>query len=537
MDRLVDYVKWMGEYPMSELPFREEDGLVLSSVSYFQLKAFRFEPGRAYCLRDFAKAFSEGLIPLQVTGGDNGFSDLMAEVLHSTRFGSLPLVEYADILDPAMPLQFAAMDFRLDDHTEFLTFRGTDETIAGWKEDFMISFTETEAQRRALLFAEHVMRSSRSRFYISGHSKGGNLALYAAAKLPGELRNRVDHIFLLDSPGFCDEVLPPAQYEDLLPRCSLIIPGYSVIGRIFELPVRDRRIVSSAQTGIMQHALESWEIDHGRMHLLRETDPKSDMINKTLDRFIENTDLTSRKPLVDDLFDALSADGAVKLSDIAGEGGSGFEAVLFRMFGMSEGTVETLVSSPIKALFGNEAGDIKKNGFFKWLRDSLLVHAVLFILGGVLLIIFRNTLLKIPMIILCAGLVVFQIVMTIRRLKENEWDFKKARYSVYFCLALIVISVILILKQNALFLFGSLILGVASLVGAYQSVLRFVRLTGFLKILSLVEAIVYLGMGLFFMISSEQAFNIVALFIGIALIADGVIRIVYLCLDRGAHTA
>ena len=532
VDKLLDYVKWMGDYTFEELPFSEADTLVLTSVSYFDLKHCSFQSGQNYCLSDLKKAFEEGLIQAQMTGESPEVSELMAEVIQSRRFGSLPLIEYADVLDPSVPVQFSAMVFQIHEDTMFLAYRGTDETIAGWQEDFMISFTETDSQRRAAAFAKHVMEEYDKGFIISGHSKGGNLALYAAASLSPELRQRVDHIYLLDSPGFCPEVFPAEMYQDLLPRCTLIVPEFSVIGRIFELPVMDRKIVGSDQEGIMQHMLASWQIDHGKPYVLPKTDPASDLINNTVDRFIENTDLESRKPLVDDLFKALSADGAVTLSDIAGKGGTGFEAVLFRMFGLSEEARDTLLSAPLKSLLGNEADALKESGFLKWVRDSMLLHAILLVLGGILLVLLRDTLLKVPVILIFTALVIFQIVMTIRRLKENHWDFAKTRYSVYFSLGLIAISAILILKEHALFLFGSLLIGLGGLVLAYQAILRFTRLKGFLKVLSLIEFIVLLGMSGLFLISSQDLFRAAALFIGIALITDGAVRLGYLIFEN-----
>ena len=532
MDKLVDLVKWMGDHPLSEVPFSEADALVLTCVSYFELKTFPFAPGVTYRLRDFAQAFSEGKINPQITGEASGFSELLHAVLHSERYGALLLTEYVDLLDPAMPLQFSAMAFRLDAQTDFLAFRGTDETIAGWQEDFMISFTETPSQRKAAEFASYVMQRSSKRFLFSGHSKGGNLALYAAAKLPQEFRDRIDHIYLLDSPGFCEEVFPRSSYADLLPKCSLIIPSFSVIGRIFEVPAKERKIVTSSNEGILQHSLDSWEIDHGKLHLIPATDPASDMINDTLDQFIEHTDVSSRKPLVDALFSALSADGAITLSDISGKGGTGFEAVLFRMFGISEDAKNALFTAPLRSIFGKEADMIRENGFFKWVKDSLFLHAILLILGGGLLILLRNTLLEVPVIVLFGGLAVFQIITTIRRLKENQWDFRKARYSVYLLIALLAMGTILILKENALFLFGSLIFGIGGLVLAYQAVLRFTRVTGFFKVLSLIEAVLLIIMSLFFLISSKNLFFRAALFIGIALSLDGAVRLVYLLIEN-----
>ena len=532
MDKLVDYVEWMGSYSFSEVPFSDADALVLTCVSYANLKAFPFHNGVSYCLKDFAQPMDSGMIQVEVTGNTGGFSDLMSSVFHSRRFGDLALTDYADALDPSIPLQFAAMVFQLDEEHEFLAFRGTDETIAGWQEDFMISFTETESQRRAAQFAAHVMLTSPRRFYISGHSKGGNLALYAASMLSPAFRERIEHIYLLDSPGFCQEVFPASLYQDLLGKCSLILPEFSVIGRIFELPVQDRKIVGSSEEGILQHSLESWQVDHGKLRLLRATDPASDLINNTLDRFIESTDAASRKPLVDDLFQALSADGAVTLSDISGQGGTGFEAVLFRMFGISEGARETLLNAPIKSLLGNEADALKASGFLKWVRDSFLVHALLLIAGGVLLFFFRNLILKVPVVIIFTALVIFQIVMTVRRLRENQWDFSKTRYSVYFCIGLIAMSAILILKENALFLFGSLLFGIGGFVLAYQTILRFTRQKGFLRVLSLIEFIFLVAMSVLFLVTSEEFFRTAGLYIGIALSLDGLVRLVYLILDH-----
>lgn len=535
MDKLVDYVKWMGDYPFSEIPFQEADALVLTSISYFELKAFHFESGKTYLLRDFLDAFEKGLLALHITGADTGFHDLLDAILHSARYGSLPLLEYADVLEPSVPLQFSAMDFQLDDKTEFLAFRGTDETIAGWQEDFMISFTETESQRRAASFAEQVMQKAQGDVIFSGHSKGGNLALYAAAMIPEEQKERIGHIYLLDSPGFCQEIFPASLYEDLLPRCTMILPGFTVIGRIFELPVSDRKIVGSSEEGIMQHALESWQIDHGKLRILADTDPASDLITNTLDRFIENTDAASREPLVNDLFSALTSDGSVTLNDIASSSGSGFEAVLFKMFGISDAAKDTLITAPLRSLLGSEADAFKASGFLKWAKESMLLHAILLILGGGLLILLRDTLLKVPVVILFSALVIFQIVVTIRRLKEHQWDFRQARYSVYFCIALIAMSAILIMKENALFLFGSMIFGIGGLVLAYQAILRFTSQNGFLKVLSVIEIIFLLIMSVFFLISSRDIFIVAALFIGIALAVDGLIRLVYLIIDNRAR--
>ena len=334
MASLAEYIKWLGRFSFAQLPVCEADVLVMCVISYFDV-APALRDGAAL-VADCREGLEAGTIRRQIVGGDMGNSAIFRAATESKRFGALRITDYADILEPDTPLQFSAMTFRWDGGG-LLAFRGTDETIAGWKENFMISFTETKAQKLAAEYAERIL-SDGGRYSIGGHSKGGNLALYAASRLSDAAWTRVDRVFLLDGPGLCPEVMDVSVEERVNAKATRILPEFSVVGKLFEPRITDTRIVKSSASGISQHSLASWQVDYGALSLAEENDRRSVSLMETLNRWIAGMDETERRALTDDLFGTLSAGGAIALSDIADGGPGSFEAVLVKMFHTSEVT-------------------------------------------------------------------------------------------------------------------------------------------------------------------------------------------------------
>lgn len=346
MDGLAEYIRWLGRFSFDELPFMEADALILCVISYFDLTPALADGAKT--VAECMERFEDGFVRRQITGGDMGNSEIFRAAMESHRFGELTITEYEDILRPETPLQFAALTLRYGDRFGFIAFRGTDETIAGWREDFMISFTETEAQRLAAAYAERVIAGG-GRYYIGGHSKGGNLALYAASRLSDGAWDRVERVYVLDGPGLCPEVMDTAVVRRIDPKTTRIIPEFSVVGRLFEPKVEDTRIVRSFASGILQHSLATWAVDHGGLALAPENDRRSVTMMHIMNRWIEGMSTEGRRAVTDDLFDALAAGGAVYLSDIAGSGPGGFEAVLVKMFHARPETKKLMLELPALA--------------------------------------------------------------------------------------------------------------------------------------------------------------------------------------------
>lgn len=335
IDGIVDYIQWMGQLSFSQLPMNEIDVFVMCVISYFDLKPVIKDCGpEALTVRDCLEKLLSGEAAIQITGGDMGNSAIFQAAAESERFGGLRITDYSDIFNPEVPLQFMAVTFQYRDEFSLIAYRGTDETIAGWKENFMLSFTVTEAQLMAQEYAEQVIRPG-PRYYIAGHSKGGNLALYAACHLSEEAWAQVEHVYILDGPGFCPEVLDQVLIRRVDPKATRIIPQFDIVGKLFEPRITDTRIIRSTAKGALQHSLATWGVDHGHLALAEENDKNSDAMTEIINLWVAGLNETERRALTDELFDALAAGGAVTLSEVVGGGRGSMEAVLAKMFHVS----------------------------------------------------------------------------------------------------------------------------------------------------------------------------------------------------------
>lgn len=352
MDSLADYIQWMGDFPISMTGFRDADALVLCALSYIDLSPVfpeSCEDGEPVRVRDCQRMLDEGKLRVMITGGDKGYPELLAQAAASRRFGELRMSGFRDLFRLEPPLQFSAVCFHDDDDFSFLAYRGTDNSLAGWEEDFMISFTRTEAQELALRYAEEKVAPGR-RWYIGGQSKGSNLALYAACLLSEEKWAAVERLYLLDGPGFCPEVLDLGLIDRIDSRTTQVLPCFCVVGKLFAPKISDTRIIRSSYAGFMQHALISWGIDHGALALTDAHDPASLIANEAMDAWITGLSQSDRAVFVGELFAALAAGGAETLDQLHAGGLEGLEAILRRLNESSEITKRALSDLPKYAM-------------------------------------------------------------------------------------------------------------------------------------------------------------------------------------------
>ena len=369
MDHLIDYIKWMGDISFKALPFNEADALVLCMLSYYDLSPLFQGRTKKAPLRESLRLLEEGTVRVMLVGRNRGFREILECAARSERYGTLLMRDYVDLYRQDPPLQFAAVTFCAPDF-RFVAFRGTDDSLAGWEEDFRISFTITEAQRLAAEYAAKAMKSCKP-CYIGGHSKGGNLALYAACTLPEAAWDRVEHLYLLDGPGICSEVMDDSAIRRIDAKATRIVPAFSIVGKLFEPQITDSRIVQSSASGFVQHSLDTWGIDHGNLLLADGPNPRSVWINEVLARWIGGISQEDRGIFVEELFDALAADGAASLDEIEERGVGGFEAILAKLFSSSKVTRKTLGDLPKRAILGDQYDAIAQKGLSAWLLEGL----------------------------------------------------------------------------------------------------------------------------------------------------------------------
>ena len=317
---LIDYIHWRGDLGFDRDPLNDTDNIILCQLSYLDCSKVlpQMDPeGRL--LKDVYEDIKEKNCyrMLTVTGGEEEF---VAKAAASRRFGNLRMTNYIDKFDKSRT-QFSAVHFELDDKTSYIAFRGTDNSIIGWREDFMTSFTLSHSQKMAQEYVSKTMNEKR-KYYIGGHSKGGNHAVYAASCLAPELQNRVLRIYNNDGPGFCPDVFDIAKIEAIRGKITKIVPSYDVIGQLFSHNVPNTKIIKSSYPGVLQHDAVSWCVDGPNLKTVESLDPGVRIINETFQKWVEKADPQERKAFVESLFDGLAAKGAVtldqvKLKDIA----------------------------------------------------------------------------------------------------------------------------------------------------------------------------------------------------------------------------
>ncbi len=364
MDKLADYVQWIGEFPIAATGFRDADALVLCALSYFDLSPVLPSETAECRVSDCKSMIAGNQVKVMITGGDKGYPELLALCCASKRFGQLKMNHYVDVFREDPPLQFSAVCFHDDRDFSFVAYRGTDDSLAGWKEDFMISFTKTEAQELALAYAKKNIVPGRS-WYMGGQSKGSNLALYAACLMEDEKWKMVKRLYLLDGPGFCPDVMDLSLINRINTKTVQVVPRFCVVGKLFAPQITDTRIIQSSAPGFLQHAMITWGIDHGRLAMAGEHDPDSVILNKAVDEWIRSIEPSDRVVLVNELFDALAAGGAETLEQLQKGGKEGLEAIFRRLSDFSETTKRSLSELPLITM------KTQLESLKKWIDSSL----------------------------------------------------------------------------------------------------------------------------------------------------------------------
>ncbi len=324
MANMHDYLRWRGDLTFGERPFNDVDNLVLSAFVYLDLSGIvpTEDQGGSIGLREACRKL------LAKAGGDvapyvrsfakvdTSFVELVGE---SQRFGDACLSAYADVVDKKRALQFAALRIGLPQAGTYVAFRGTDTTLAGWRENFMISFRVTAAQQEALEYLRRTiecMGESEECIRVGGHSKGGNLAEYAAARCPEFLRERITQVYSNDGPGTALEVLKQSPRVTLGSRLRLIVPSFSVIGMLFARKNERRTIVASPASGIEQHDITTWQVLRDGVLEVRELQPDCIALNEAIASWASGIPLVERERITNEIFDALQAGGATTFEQI-----------------------------------------------------------------------------------------------------------------------------------------------------------------------------------------------------------------------------
>lgn len=318
---MFDYLEWRGDLTFDVSEFNDVDNLILSQIAYVGFKGVIPEAGQRgdISLKNAADYFFQ-LHTEEELKKDKSFIAgapfLMREAAKTERFGNIRLSKYEEIVDEDEEMQFAAFHAKLPDGTVYIAFKGTDDTLVGWKEDFNMSFiVPVPSQEEAVTYVNSTVTRMMGKVMLGGHSKGGNLAIYAAAYAAPRVKKKIIRVYNNDGPGFDKNIIKSDDYKQICPLIKGIVPQHSVVGMLLEHK-EDYIVVESSQTGLMQHDAASWQVKGREFVKVDKLSKESMALNKALRNWINSIDIEERKHFVDTLFGLISASGAKNLSDI-----------------------------------------------------------------------------------------------------------------------------------------------------------------------------------------------------------------------------
>lgn len=344
-----------------------------------------------------------------------------------------------------------------------------------------------------------------------------------------ELWSKVERVYILDGPGICPQVMNTTEVARVNRRVTQIQPEFCIIGKFFESQISHTIIVASSQEGFLQHDLFSWGIEYGRLKRVKDHSPESEDISSIINDWVTDISTEERKVFVTELFDSLDKNGCKTVADFSELGVAGFENILVSMLGASDATKKAVTTLPTHFLFGRAFKDIGANGFFDWVKKNVLVKSILLIVLGIFFILASKYLLEIAAKSVFTALTLVEIVFTIRQLYKNNWEFFRLRYRIYLCISMLIICLVVLFQKQAVFILGSVLFGVIALIFTFVSLDAAVNDTEddrWKRIIHVFEAILSFSYGIsFLLIPSENIFKYIW-GVGIALIFDGVFRIV-----------
>ena len=309
MANVFDYLKWRGDLSFTQDPPNGVDALIFSALAYIRYGCrVESQPNTPTLLRDAAEEYF-ALEDHEERVRVKNDIDLLYQASQTTRFGFTKLFMYRDLFIPEQETQFAAVTFLLDDGSAFLAFRGTDYSLVGWKEDFNMSFQQTvPAQRLAVQYTREVAAEYLAPLRLGGHSKGGNLAVFAAARSSPMLQPRILEVYNNDGPGFTDYMMGDPGYIAMVPRIRTFIPQSSVIGMLLEHE-EPYTVIRSKTVSLLQHDPYSWEVLGKNFVQMQEITEDSRFVDTTIKTWFAEMSNQDRNQLVDVMFSLLGTGG------------------------------------------------------------------------------------------------------------------------------------------------------------------------------------------------------------------------------------
>lgn len=313
MDNLLTYLKFRGDVSFKSFKFCELDGMLLSVIAGLDYDGL-FEK------REHISVLSNAYFEKNNKDyKDERLSD-KEEVLKligtQKRFKNLYVEDYVKIIDKEKEMTFYAMTFSLSKFDYYVVFRGTDGSLLSWKENFSTLYlSPSNGQYEAVSYLAKQMKRPFSRFTVIGHSKGGNLAVYAAMQVFEKYQKRIVKVYSFDAPGYIEDISEKLSFLRIKDRIEAIVPESCVIGNLM-LPPYEKRVVKSHGNGVYQHDLFNWEAGPSGLLMAESTNEFSAELSKKINDWVVSISVDDRERVVNELFDMFEKNGINHITDL-----------------------------------------------------------------------------------------------------------------------------------------------------------------------------------------------------------------------------
>lgn len=305
MSDVFDYLNWRGDLTLAQSPFCEVDGMILARLSYLPFELFASGAEPVTVKQAASRLLEVPDIAQKVLLKDD--VRLMQALMESERFGDMQLSFYENRTDLETQTQFSAITVRMQEGLWYIAYRGTDSTFVGWKEDFNMSFScPVPAQELAVRYLERVAAHTEGSLITGGHSKGGNLAVYAAAFCAVGVQQRIEAVYNYDGPGFDAQVIAQDGYQHICDRVTTFIPQSSIVGQLLEHEEKYIIVHSARPINVMQHDVYSWEVERNRFVQLESVTNDSRFIDQTLKAWVASMSTEQREKFFDAVYTVLT---------------------------------------------------------------------------------------------------------------------------------------------------------------------------------------------------------------------------------------
>lgn len=353
MSTIFDYLRWRGDLSFTESRFGEIDSTIFSMISYVDYK--KLCHGENHTLAEAAKEYcTDGKyekVSLGFMFPSKQINKTFCDAAKTRRYGGVLITDFDARTSHEEGYQFGAITYHIDGERMVVVFRGTDDSIVGWREDCRLAFLdEIPAQRMAVEYLEAIAaKYPEKKIYVTGHSKGGNLSIYSAIKCSDEVKERLVRVYSLDGPGFSHAILSSEEYCRIQCKTTALIPQSSTVGTMFEKGKRFG-VVKSTNAGVFQHDPYSWVLDGPRFVKLKELSRAGKKNEEQFRRRMERMSAAEKEEFIETLFDVVDATGARTLTELTRGGPKRINIIIKTYSGLDKEKKEMITEILLRLL-------------------------------------------------------------------------------------------------------------------------------------------------------------------------------------------